>query len=89
MLAKGPKQMSGEFSVCQFFADDSYEYLIRYTSIDDAMARFKSTCNSVGAKIGTTKRVILTDVGDSINLEWEHGKGITFPAELAGKEFSP
>jgi hypothetical protein len=36
-------------------------------------------CSSAGAQLGTTRRVIVTDEGDSINFEWEYGRGITFP----------
>ncbi len=27
-----------------------------------------------------TNRAIITDGGDSVNIEWEFGKGIVFPA---------
>lgn len=70
-----------EFSVCQFFANDSYTYEERYVTPEQALATFRQLTGSVGAKIGTTKRVIITDGGDCINMEWEHGKGITYPAK--------
>ncbi|MFI5222634.1 MAG: hypothetical protein ACHQX3_00065 [Nitrospirales bacterium] len=70
---------SGEFSVCQFFPDGSYEYTRRYVDAETAAKAFKHYCTSVGARIGTTVRVILTDGGDCVNWEWEFGKGITFP----------
>jgi len=73
--------MQGEFSVCQFFLDDSYEYVRRFVTSEEAIAAFKHYSTSVGARIGTTKRVILTDGGDSINLEWCFGRGITYPPQ--------
>lgn len=76
--------MPEEFSVCQFFEDDSYEYVRRYVDPEAAMIAFKHYTNSVGARIGTTKRVIITDGGDSINMEWQFGKGITFPEGIGG-----
>lgn len=79
--------MTGEFSVCQFFPDDTYEYVRRYVDGGEAVAAFRHYTTSVGAKLGTTKRVILTDGGDCINLEWKFGEGITFPEELKGKDF--
>lgn len=74
-----------KFSVTQFFPNGSYEVYVKYVDGDTAVAKFRHLINSVGAKLGTTVRVILTDGGDCINLEWEHGKGVTFPPELVGK----
>ncbi len=70
---------TNEFSVCQFFPDGSYEYTCRYVSAEAAVKQFQSYTSSVGARIGTTRRVIITDGGDSITAEWEYGKGLTFP----------
>lgn len=68
-----------EFSVCQFFEDKSYEYVRRYVSAEEAVKAFKHYTTCVGAQIGTTKRVIITDGGDCTNMEWKFGEGITFP----------
>ena len=75
--------MNGEFSVCQFFIDDSYEYVRRFVDAKEAVLAFKHYSSSVGARLGTTKRVIVTDGGDCVNMEWQYGKGITYPPELA------
>lgn len=74
----------GEFSVCQFFENDTYEYVRRKVSAAEATKAFKHYITCVGAKMGTTKRVIITDGGDHCNMDWEFGKGIVFPPELAG-----
>ena len=71
--------MNDEFSVCQFFEDGSYEYTRRYVSPEEAMKAFQHYCTSVGAKLGTTTRVIITDGGDQINAEWLFGKGLVYP----------
>lgn len=68
----------GEFSVCQFFEDGSYEYVRRYVDAEEAVKAAHHYCISVGAQIGITKRVIITDGGDCINFEWKHGEGVTF-----------
>lgn len=75
----------GEFSVCQFFPDGNYEYVRRFVSAENAMQAFKHYITCVGARLGTTVRVIITDGGDCINFEWKRGEGIVFPApeELA------
>lgn len=71
--------MRGEFSVCQFFEDDSYEYVRRFVDAEQAVEAFKFYTNNVAASLGITRRVILTDGGDMTNAEWQYGKGITFP----------
>jgi len=67
------------FSVCQFFPDQSYEYVARFVPVEQAIEKFKHYTSSVGARIGMTVRVIITDTGDCICAEWEFGKGVTFP----------
>lgn len=74
-----PNETSNEFSVCQFFQDDTYEYVRRFVSAEEAMKAFQSYTTSVGARLGTTKKVIITDGGDCINAEWQYGKGLTYP----------
>jgi hypothetical protein len=71
----------GEYSVCQFFTDDQYEYVRRWVSIEEAVeaAHHYTTC--VAARVGVTKRVIITDGGDCTNFEWVQGKGIVYPTQ--------
>jgi hypothetical protein len=69
----------GEFSVYQFFADDSYEYVRRFVSAKEAVETALHYTTSVGAKLGITKRVTITDGLDCTNFEWVFGKGVTFP----------
>jgi hypothetical protein len=67
----------GEFSVCQFFIDDSYEYTRRYVDAKEAVEAAHHYCNSVGARMGVVAKVIITDGLDCTVFVWEHGKGIT------------
>ena len=71
--------MENEYKVCQFFPDGNYEYVREWVSAEEAGKAFQHYTTSVGAKLGTTVRVIITDGGDSINAEWQFGKGITYP----------
>ena len=80
--------MSEKFSVHQFFADSSHEEVGRGLSAERAMQLTRQCCTSVGAKVGTTIRVILVDDGEAVTLEWKHRDGITFPPELVGREFA-
>lgn len=68
-----------EFSVYQFFADGTYEKVVSFVGPEKAMQTVTALANSIGAKLGTTKRIIMTDGGDCINWEWKFGEGITFP----------
>jgi hypothetical protein len=74
--------MVGEvFSVYQFFEDGSYERVREWVSLDEALKGAKHYCTNVTAKMGITKRVIITDTGDLIVFEWEYGKGVVFPTK--------
>jgi hypothetical protein len=70
---------AGEFSVAQFFQDGTYEYVRRYVDAEEAVTAAKHYTTSVGAQLGTTVRVIITDGGDFTNFEWQFGKGVTYP----------
>jgi hypothetical protein len=69
----------GEFSVVQFFVDGSHEYVRRYVDAEEAVKAAHHYCYSVGAKIGTTVKVIITDGGDCTNFLWEYSKGVVYP----------
>jgi hypothetical protein len=68
-----------EFSVTQFFKTGGYEKVRQFVSAEEAAAAFWHYTNNVATKIGLVVRVIVTDGGDCINMEWERGKGITYP----------
>lgn len=71
--------MTDLFSVYQFFADDSYECVRQNVEAEAAVLAAKHYCSSVGAQLGTTRRVIITDDGDCCVFEWQYGVGVTFP----------
>ena len=68
-----------EFNVVQFFEDETSEYVRRNVTAKDAFDAFTHYTHSVGAQMGMVKRVIITDGLDCTNMEWQHGKGITYP----------
>ena len=59
-----------EYSVCQFFVDGTHEYVRRFVDKDEADKAFKHYTTSVGARLGFTTCVIVTDGGDTVVLEW-------------------
>jgi hypothetical protein len=68
----------GEFSVYQEFEDGSQECVRTRVDAETAVKAAHHYCTSVGAQIGTTRRVIITDAGDCTNFEWKFGEGVTF-----------
>lgn len=76
--------MQGEFSVVQWFEDGQYEYVRTFVDEQEAAKAFHHYCRSVGAKLGMTKRVIITDGGDCIAAEWKFGEGVVFPSATKG-----
>ena len=72
---------NNEFSVCQFFEDGQHRYTRRYVGVEEAMKAAIHYSTSVGAQIGMTVRVIITDGGDCIAWEWIRGQGVVFPPE--------
>jgi hypothetical protein len=71
----------GEFSVYQFFRDESYEEVVRFTDAETATRIAKQLITSLGGRMGTTVRVIITDGGDFTNFEWQYEKGIVYPTK--------
>jgi hypothetical protein len=76
----------GEFSVYQFFLDDKYERVLDFVDAETAVKKAKSLSQSVGAKLGMTVRIIITDGGDHTVFEWKRGEGVTFPTEAMRKQ---
>ena len=71
--------ITGEFSVYQFFANESWERVREGVSAKEAVEAAKHYCTSIGARLGTTRRVIITDAEDYTNFEWKYGEGVTYP----------
>ena len=67
------------FSVYQEFVDGSHECVRRLVPAQEAVEAAHHYSHSVGAKLGTTRRVIITDILDYTNFEWKFGEGVTFP----------
>ena len=68
-----------EFSVYQFFENDTYEKVRDHVSATEAMQAVRHYTDNVAARMGITKRVIITDGGDNTCFEWINGKGVVFP----------
>lgn len=74
------------FNVVQFFPDETYEYVRRNVGAKEAVDAAHHYSHSVGARMGTTRRVIITDCDDYVVFEWKFGEGVTFPPECTGRK---
>jgi hypothetical protein len=74
---------TGEFNVVQFFASGEHEYVRRNVGAEEAVTTAKNLTTSVGGRIGTTTRVIITDREDFTTFEWIWGVGVTYPPRNA------
>ncbi len=77
--------MSGEFSVFQWFSNDTREDVLAFVDVETATRTAMSLASSVGARLGATQRIIITDGGDYCCWEWKHEDGIVYPPEIAGR----
>lgn len=73
-----------EFSVYQFFPGEHWERVLQFVDAETAVRMARRLTRSVGARLGTTCRVIITDGDDYCVFEWKHGEGITYPPEAQG-----
>jgi hypothetical protein len=79
--------MTGEFSVYQFFPDDSYEKVLHFVDAETAVTQARRLTGTLGARMGTTRRIIITDGGDCTVFDWKFGEGRTWsPPELLAEE---
>jgi hypothetical protein len=72
--------MEDKYNVVQFFEDGQYEYVRRAVPALEAVQATQHYTQSVAARAGITKRVIITDMMDCTCFEWVDGK-ITFPTQ--------
>lgn len=75
-----------EYSVVQFFADGSHEYVRRGVGAEEAVKAARHYTDNVASKLGVVDRVIITDDDDVCVFEWRRGEGVTFPPECRGRQ---
>ena len=73
-----------QFSVYQFLANGFSEPVQRWVSAQQSVKVLQKCICSLGAKRGTTVRVIITDGDDNVCAEWQFGKSRT-----KGKKIAP
>lgn len=75
----------GEYSVFQWFIDGSREDVLRFVGAEEAVDTATRLATSVGGRLGSTQKIMITDGGDCCCWEWNHEKGMTFPTEFKGR----
>jgi len=74
---------SGEFSVHQFFPDDTHECVAFMVDAKTAVETAHSYTIRPTAKLGIIRRVVITDAGDFTCFEWKFGQGVVYPPKEA------
>lgn len=75
----------GEFSVYVFFPNDTYSRELSFVSAKAAVEHAKRLTETIGARIGTTQQVMITDGEDFCVFLWRYGEGLVHP-QIRGKE---
>lgn len=74
-----PQKRGGQYSVYAWTFDDVEERVAAYVDAGTALAVAHGLVANVGAKLGFTSRVMITDGSDRSVFEWEHGMGVIWP----------
>lgn len=67
------------YNVYQTFQDGSYEQVRSWVPAEEAVEAARHYCRSVGAQLGFTVDVKITDADDCCVFHWVRGKGVVFP----------
>lgn len=71
--------MIGNFNVVVFYADETNEYVRRGVDAEEAAKAFQHYCNCVAVELGVVTRVMITNMLDECNADWQAKKGLVFP----------
>jgi hypothetical protein len=74
-----PDDDGAPYRVWQFFPDDWHECVGEDLDARRAVELAKRMTETVGGRIGTTRRVIIEDRDGYTSFEWIYGKGVTYP----------
>jgi hypothetical protein len=68
-----------QFAVRVYYDNGEHKDVRRFVSAQEACRAFQHYTSSVGARLGSTVRVIVIGHNDCIVREWKFGVGITYP----------
>jgi len=86
--------MGEQFSVRLYYDNGEQKDVYRFVSAQEAYRGFQYYTSSLGARLGSTVRVIIIDGDDCMVREWKLEQGVTFPPpgrrrKTGGKKFPP
>ena len=85
--------MGGQFSVRLYYDNGEQKDVYRFVSAQEASRGFQYYTSSLGARLGSTVRVIIIDGDDCMVREWKLEEEVTFPPprrrERQGQEVPP
>lgn len=70
-----------EFTVYQFFIGGQCAPATEPLKARTALREAKELTATLGARIGSTCRIVITDAGGGTVWEWRYGHGVVFPRE--------
>lgn len=72
---------AAQFHVYQVFVGGEFERVTpEPIAAREAVSMATDLTKTVGARIGSTCRVFVTDSGDFVVWEWRYGEGVAFPS---------
>lgn len=84
LATSGEAMSDAEFTVYQVFVGSLFEKATAEpVSAQEAVRKANDLTRTVGARIGSTCRVFITDGEDYIVWEWRYGEGLVFPPRLS------
>lgn len=69
-----------EYSVVKFKDDGCHQYEEVLVDVATAKETFDRVKNSLGARVGTIVRIVITDGSNTPCLQWSPGQGTTLPS---------
>ena len=73
------ESQGGPFKVWVFFPDQSHYCAADGLDMGQAVQTAKQQTETIGARLGISRRIIIEDAGGDTVFEWQYGKGVTFP----------
>jgi hypothetical protein len=67
------------FKVWVWFPDGTHMAETDWVDAETAVTKAASLSQNVGARVGTTEKITIVDLGDYTVFEWRYGEGVVYP----------
>lgn len=68
-----------EFSVYEFYPDETYTLVKAFVSAEEAVRTAKACTQKPAVMLGVIRKVMITDGGDACVFEWRADVGVVYP----------